>query len=81
MHTHVLDLIEVFSFLKGIVASSEHLAHIVRLLSQQRIALASTANVASLLAPEGGRVVPLEGLLAGGVAHATIIVPIVGQSC
>ena len=79
--SHVLNIIQRLSLLECVVARCKHLAHVVGLLAQQSITLASAANIATLLAPERAAVVPLEGFLAGGVTHPTIVVPVMGQTC
>ncbi len=81
MNTHVGNILERLSLLEGVAGGGHHLAHIVGLLSQNRVTLATASKITALLAPESGRVVPLEGFLAGGVAHTTIIVLVVGQTC
>ena len=65
---------------KGVGVRSDHFAHVLSLHAHGGGLLAALAVITSFLAPEGGRVVPLEGFLAGSVAHATVIVSIVSET-
>jgi hypothetical protein len=65
---------------EGVVTGSDHFAHVLSLSAHDGSLLATSRVIASLLAPEGGRVVPFKGLLTGGVAHTTMIVSSVSKT-
>ena len=78
---HVLDILKTLTFGESIGAACHLLAHIIGLLAKKGITLASSTKIAALLAPENACIPPLKGFLASGVAHATVIVRSMGQSC
>ena len=77
----VFQVVERFAIGERIRGLRHHFAHIICLFVQKRVHLASPAKVATLLAPERARVIPLKGFLARNIAHAAIVVAIVSQAC
>ena len=65
---------------KGVVGRRNHFAHVVSLKAHEGVLLATSAVIASFLAPVSGRVVPFKGFLAGSVTHASMVVSSVSES-
>ena len=80
MNPHVLHIFKGLFLHERIRGACHHLAHIICLLAEKLVGFAPFAEIAAFLAPEGARVVPLERLLAGGVAHTTVVVRVMGET-
>ena len=80
MNSHVLHVLQILALHERIRWACHHLAHIIRLLTQQLVRLASPCKITAFLAPESARIVPFKGFLAGSVAHATVIISVMGKS-
>ena len=80
MDAHILNMLQRLSICQRIVVRSHHPAHVIGLFESKFVSLATASEVTALLAPECAGVVPLEGLLATGIAHAAIIVSNVSES-
>ena len=80
MDAHVLNVVQIIGVAKVIVVAGEHLAHVLGSLNFEGVRFTTVTEVTALLAPVDRGGVPLEGFLAGGVAHTTFIVRVIGQS-